>query len=166
MMKRAYILIIASLLIAGCAGVEYVKDAPERVKAADWAKMQIISISMTEHKFTPSELVFKADMPYKLVLKNEGRDMHYFVSEGFFRAIALRKVQSISGEVKAPYLTAVEVYPGHIIELYFIPVRGGNYEFICTIAGHLENGMKGNIRIENSKPASPSPAPSYSTPSY
>ena len=75
---------------------------------------------------------------------------HYFVSEGFLKAIATRKVQSnADGEIKAPYFTALEVFPGRSLDLYFIPVRKGTYPLRCTIEGHAEEGMVGEIRIES-----------------
>lgn len=131
------------------------RGALEKVKAADWSKLQTVIVSLTEYKFIPTQLVFKIDTPYKLILRNDGKEKHYFVSEGFFRAIALRKVQSSDGEVKAPYITAIEVYPGRSMEIYFIPDREGIYDLTCTTEGHAEKGMTGKIRIEDGKPKSP-----------
>jgi uncharacterized cupredoxin-like copper-binding protein len=132
---------------AGFAGTDYVRDAPERVKAADWSKMETVSVVLTEHRFAPAHMSFRKDVPYKMELKNEGSEKHYFVSGGFFRAIATRKVQSTDGEIKAPYLEAIEVYPGRSMELYFIPVKEGDYDLSCTIEGHAEKGMRGKIHI-------------------
>ncbi|MFN3480290.1 MAG: cupredoxin domain-containing protein [Thermodesulfovibrionales bacterium] len=155
--KRIYLVIGLLLLslITGCAEIQYVKDAPEKVKAADWSKMQTITVSLTEYKFTPSELSFRKDIPYRLILKNEGREKHYFVSEGFFRAIALRKVQTSDGEIKAPYITAVEVYPEKSVEIYFIPDKLGTYDLICTIEGHADKGMRGKIEIKDGELKAP-----------
>src|SRR4030067_137541 len=75
----------------------------------------------------------------------------FFVSEESFRAIALRKVESKDGEVKAPYITAIEVYPDRSIDIYFIPAKAGTYDFICTVKGHAEKGMTGKIHIEEGK---------------
>jgi uncharacterized cupredoxin-like copper-binding protein len=136
------------LWTSGFADTDYVRDAAERVKVADWSKMEIVSVILTEHRFVPAHMSFKKDVPYKLSLKNEGSEKHYFVSEGFFKAIATRKVQSTDGEIKAPYLDAIEVYPGRAIELYFIPVKEGNYDLLCTIEGHAEKGMRGKISIK------------------
>lgn len=148
--KGIYLIPLVLLsLSTGCAEIQYVKDASEKVKVADWSKMQTITVSLTEYKFTPSELSFKKNIPYRLILKNEGKEKHYFVSESFFRSIALRKVQTTDGEVKAPYITAVEVYPEKSIEIYFVPDKAGTYDLICTIEGHAEKGMKGKIEIKD-----------------
>lgn len=127
----------------------YVRDAAERVKGADWSKMETTTVTMTDFAFNPTSLSFRQGIPYKLVIKNEGSQKHYFTAEGFFRAIATRKLQSNSdGEVKAPYFSAIEVYPGRSLDLYFIAVKTGSYPLVCTIEGHAGLGMKGEIRIE------------------
>ena len=134
--------------LGGCCR-KYVCDADKRVKAADWSKMETISVGLAEYAFSPSELAFTAGTPYKLQIKNKGTMKHYFVSEKFFRAIATRKLQSnADGEIKAPYFTAIEVFPGRSLDLYFIPVIKGSYQLLCTIEGHAEKGMVGQIKIE------------------
>ncbi len=155
--KGIYLVIslVVLSLITGCVEIQYVKDAPEKIKAADWSKMQTITVSLTEYKFTPSEPSFKKNIPYRLILKNEGKGKHYFVSEGFFRAIALRKVQTSDGEIKAPYITAIEVYPGKSIEIYFIPDKVGTYDLICTVEEHANRGMKGKIEIKDGELRAP-----------
>lgn len=146
------IMLIATLFaFAGCAHHhgQHVRDAAERVKAADWSGMETVTVVMSDFGFTPAEPVFRRNIPYKLIIENRGAQKHYFTADGFFRAIATRKLQSNSdGEVKAPYFSAIEVYPGRSLDLYFIPVRSGTYDLICTIEGHAGLGMKGTIRIE------------------
>ena len=149
--RRIYpaMVVLVILVLGGCASVDYVRDAPERVQAADWSEMKTISISLTEYAFSPSTLVLQEGIPYKLEIMNKGTKKHYFVSEGFFKAIATRKLQSnTDGEIKAPYFSAIEVFPGRSLDLYFIPVQKGNYDSQCTIVGHAEKGMVGQIRIE------------------
>jgi len=149
-MKKLVITLTILFLVTGCAGIDY-REMSDKVKTADWTKMQTITVSLVEHAFIPNILSLKVDTPYKLILKNDGNEKHYFVSEEFFKAIALRKVQSSDGEIKATYLTALEVYPKRALEVYFIPVKDGTYEFVCTIEGHMEKGMRGKITIENKK---------------
>jgi uncharacterized cupredoxin-like copper-binding protein len=57
-------------------------------------------------------------------------------------------VETLDGEIKAPYLTAVEVFPGRSIDLYFVPVSQDTYELTCTIKGHAEMGMAGHVVVE------------------
>ena len=148
---KIYLTIMTSLMLglAGCGQVDYIQDAPGRVKAADWSKMKTISISLIEYAYSPSNLILQKGIPYKLEIRNNGKIKHYFTSEKFFKAIATRKLQSnTDGEIKAPYFRAIEVFPGRSLDLYFIPVKIGNYAHQCTIEGHAEKGMKGQILIE------------------
>lgn len=126
---RNYILITALLGVLGGCCRKYVCDAENIVKAADWSTMETISVGLSEYAFSPSELALKTGKPYKLEIKNEGTVKHYFVSEGFFKAIATRKLQSNSdGEIKAPYFTAIEVFPGRSLYLIFYSGRKGKLQ--------------------------------------
>ena len=137
------------ILVGGCSTADYVVDAGGRVSAADWSQMSTVTVLLQEYSFTPSNLSFRAGVPYKLEIVNNGTSKHYFTAAAFFKAIATRKVQSnADGEIKAPYFLALEVFPGRSLDLYFIPVKRGCYPLLCTIEGHAEHGMTGSIVIE------------------
>ena len=87
--------------------------------------METVTVTMTEYAFSPSTVVLKAGAPTRLVLKNAGKEAHYFVAEQFFKAIATRKIQGSDGEIKAPSFTAVEVYPGKTLEWFLVPAAKG-----------------------------------------
>ena len=125
-------------------------EGPDLAKAlagADWSKMETVTVTMTEHAFTPSLIVLKEGVPTRLVLKNAGKEAHYFVAEQFFKGIATRKIQGSDGEIKAPYFTAVEVYPGKMLEWFIVPAQKGVYDLRCTAKGHAEHGMQGKIEV-------------------
>ena len=139
----------ALVLAGGCVTVDYVADAKSKVNAANWDKMKTVEVILKEYSYSPNTLRFKTDMPYKLQINNKGTVKHYFTAEKFFKAIATRKVQSNSdGEIKAPYFSALEVFPGRSLDMYFIPVKKGTYKLHCTITGHEASGMHGTIIIE------------------
>jgi uncharacterized cupredoxin-like copper-binding protein len=126
-----------------------IDNAGERVASADWSKQVTVTVIMSDFAYSPETLVFLEGVPTRLVIENQGSQKHYFTAEDFFRAIATRKVQSnTDGEIKAPYFTAIEVYPGRSLDLYFVPITRGAYPLHCTIPGHSELGMRGEIRIE------------------
>ncbi|MBI5725173.1 MAG: cupredoxin domain-containing protein [Planctomycetes bacterium] len=140
---------IGILFVAGCETGSYVTDSASRVKAADWKTMQTVDVVLKEYSYTPDTLKFKAGTPYKLQILNRGENNHYFVAQEFFKAIATRKVQSnADGEIKAPYFSALEIFPGRSLDLYFVPVKKGIYSLHCTNNGHEEKGMHGAIVIE------------------
>ncbi len=142
-------LCLVTVFSSGCTTVDYVSDAGDRVKAADWDNMETVEVVLDEYSFTPNVLRFKSGVPYKLQIKNRGTVKHYFTAVEFFKVIATRKVQSnADGEIKAPYFSALEVFPGRSLDLYFVPVTKGSYELHCTISGHEAKGMHGTIEIE------------------
>lgn len=147
-MKTWILTVLALLLAAGStAGGAEGTEASRALAAADWSRMETVTVTLTEHAFTPSAVTLRERVPTKLVLRNEGTVPHYFVAEEFFGTIASRKVQSSDGEVKAPRFTAVEVYPGKTIEWYLVPLRKGSYGLLCTVQGHAERGMRGTIVV-------------------
>ncbi len=134
-------------VMASVADGDWVQDATDLVSTADWGAMQTITVEMDEFTFTPETLTFEVGKPYKLEIVNLGTKKHYFTAEEFYQSVAFRKAQDNSGEIKAPYFKAVEIFPGEQADLYLIPTKTGTYDSICTIAGHPEAGMVGNITV-------------------
>jgi len=144
--------VTAGLIFAGGihAEADYITNAQEIVKKADWKNMKTVTVKISEYDYQPDELVLKAGQPYKLELINVGKKKHYYTAPKFFKAIATRKVQSNKdGEVKAPYLLALEMMAGGgQLDLYFVPVKKGKYRVTCPIDDHREQGSEGTLIIE------------------
>jgi uncharacterized cupredoxin-like copper-binding protein len=136
---------------------EYLVNAADFVAAANWDEQQEVVVELSEFSFTPSDLTFQAGLPYVLTIRNGGKEKHYFTAHAFYRAIATRKAESDQSEVKVPYFTAIEVFPGKEVELYFVPVLPGTYELFCEIEGHAEAGMRGTITVTGEPPSEPAP---------
>lgn len=150
MMKRILVAALPFLAVAMAGvtvGAESPPDVAKALAAADWSKMETVTVTLSEYAFSPSTLVFKEGVPTKLVIKNVGKEHHYFVSDQFFRHIATRKVQSSDGEFKAPFFTAVEVYAEKTAEWFLIPLKKGTFDLLCTVKGHAESGMRGKIEV-------------------
>jgi uncharacterized cupredoxin-like copper-binding protein len=115
------------------------------------------------HAFEPSRLRFETGRLYRLVLRNNSRDPHYFTSDEFAARVFTRKVQvtqqrdggreATLAEFKGA-IREIEVYPGHSAEWWFVPVAAGRVaDLRCGIAAadgrtHAEHGMVGEIVIE------------------
>lgn len=140
-------IILALLSPAAPAISAEAPDVDKALAGADWSQMETVTVTMTEYAFSPSPVVFREGVPTRLVLKNAGREPHYFVAEEFFEGIATRKIQGSDGEVKARTFTAVEVYPGKTLEWFLVPVRKGTFPLLCTIEGHAGRGMTGTIEV-------------------
>ena len=123
---------------AGPAGVAVpapgVAPAPAVAPAVPGAKAVDLKITATDLKFTPSTLQAKAGQPVKVTLDNKGVIEHDLT----FPAIPSDKP---AGSLK------MVVKPGQTTTLEFTPTTPGTYEYVCTIPGHKEAGMKGTITV-------------------
>jgi uncharacterized cupredoxin-like copper-binding protein len=136
---------------------QHLENAAEFVAAADWDSKKTLRIALGEMFFEPKNLTLVAGQPYVLELVNNGKVKHEFAAGQFFRSAAIRKVESASSEVKAPFFNEVEVFAGKSVELFVIPVLPGTYEMLCEIAGHREAGMEGTITVTGTAPVVPAP---------
>ncbi len=133
----------------------YVANAAEFVAAADWDAKETITIELAEMSFTPKDIVLEAGLPYVLEIVNVGTEKHEFAAEDFMRTVATRKAETGESEVKVPFFTEIEVFAGKTAELFLIPLIPGEYELLCEIEGHFEQGMFGTITVTGETPASP-----------
>lgn len=101
-----------------------------------------------ELKFFPNHLEFEAGKRYKLILKNPSPDKHYFTAKDFADVSWTQKVESGKLEVKGA-IHDLELKPGGEAEWVFVPIRTGTYGLRCSIPGHTEAGMIGELRIKN-----------------
>ena len=160
---------MATLGVAALAGA-VAWTAPGAARAAgDLSRQQPIVVQVElgrpdgQHAFEPNRLRFETGRLYRLVLRNNSRDPHYFTSDEFAARVFTRKVQVAQrradgredtlAEFKGA-IREIEVYPGHAAEWWFVPVATGKISDLrCGIVGadgrtHAEHGMVGEIVIE------------------
>ena len=104
--------------------------------------------SQGELKFFPNELQFEAGKQYKILLNNPSGTKHYFTSKDFADASWTKKVEAGKVEVKGA-IHELELKPGATAEWVLTPMKPGKYELHCSISGHTEAGMVGEIIIDN-----------------
>lgn len=98
----------------------------------DVADLQEVTVTMGDFWFEASESVFQAGVPYRFVLRNEGRLAHEL-------AVVPRGDEdegNLLFEVEEDDLPA-----GATITREFIFPAAGEYDFACFISGHYEGGM-------------------------
>lgn len=105
-----------------------------------------LGTSANELKFVPNQLEFIAGNRYNLVLTNPSPQKHYFSSKDFADASWIQAVETDKIEVKGA-IHEVELQPGGELEWIFVPMKPGKYELHCSILGHTEAGMTGEISI-------------------
>ncbi|BAY18275.1 hypothetical protein NIES2109_08510 [Nostoc sp. HK-01] len=104
--------------------------------------------SANELKFEPNHLEFIAGKRYLLQLKNPSQLKHYFTAKDFADGIWTQKVEAGKVEIKGA-IHELELKPGAEAEWVFVPLKTGKYSLRCTIPGHTEAGMTGEIIVGN-----------------
>ena len=88
----------------------------------------------TDLKFTPATIQAKVGQPVKVTFENKGvieHDITFPTLKANKPATALKTVAK----------------PGQTTTLEFTPTAAGTYEYVCTIPGHKEAGMKGTVNV-------------------
>jgi uncharacterized cupredoxin-like copper-binding protein len=93
-----------------------------------------ITVVATDLKFTPPTIQAKVGQTVKIVLQNKGMIEHDI-------AFPTLKADKPASGLK------VLAKPGQSATLEFTPTAAGTLEYICTIPGHKEAGMKGTINV-------------------
>ena len=108
-------------------------QAPAQTAPAAQAATEV-KVTATELKFDPPTIQTKVGQPLKIVLENKGAIEHDI-------AFPTVKADQPGASLKAL------AKPGQTATLEFTPTAKGSYEYVCTIPGHKEAGMKGKINV-------------------
>lgn len=112
------------------------------------AAKRAIEVSMTDAmRFSPEKIELKQGDTLKLVLKNNGKQLHEFVigtkKELEEHAALMMKFPNM--EHDEPYMAHVP--PGKTGEIIWTFNKPGTFDFACLIAGHYQAGMVGKIIV-------------------
>jgi len=137
------------------------------IAAGDLSKQTPIELTVAlggpgKHEFTPKQLRLETGKLYKLILRNDSNDPHYFTSHAFSQMVWTRKVQvtqqrdgkSVTLAEFKGAMREIEVYPGQSAEWWLVPIAAGRMaDLRCDIKTpdgktHAELGMTGEIIIE------------------
>ena len=107
-----------------------------------------IALSMTDNmRFTPALIEVKQGETIKLVMKNDGKQLHELVlgTKKELEEHAELMVKFPNMEHDEPYMAHVAAgKTGHIIWNFN---KAGEFDFACLIAGHYQAGMVGKIKV-------------------
>ena len=141
MVKKYWRLLVVSCLCLwmGLVSPVLAAESPTEVKVS-------LGNEAGELKFIPNQFKFIAGKSYKLILDNPSPAKHYFTAKDFADASWTKKVEAGKVEVKGA-IHELELKPSAMAEWIFTPMKTGNYDLYCTIPGHKEGGMTGEIVI-------------------
>jgi uncharacterized cupredoxin-like copper-binding protein len=107
----------------------------------DWSQAQQVNVLMVDDRFMPDQLTFHHGVPYRLLLENDGKDVHEFTAPAFIADAVVRDPGFLSQDGKE-----IVVQPGGVVEVELMPVHPGTFKLIC--ANHDWDGMVGKITVD------------------
>ncbi len=107
----------------------------------DWSQAQQVHMLMVDDRFVPDQLTFQHGVPYRLLLENDGKDLHEFTAPEFFANAVLRDPGFLSQDGKD-----IVVQPGGAVEIELMPIHPGTFRLICV--DHDWDGMVGQITVD------------------
>lgn len=121
--------------------------AQQVVKSANWNEAERFTIEFDDNLYEPDSIELKVGKPYRITFTNVGEEAHDISGEDFFAKVFTYQVRTKDLRVKAYHLENVHINPGTSVELWLVPDGTGEFPFICTLPGHLEDGMEGGFTI-------------------
>lgn len=136
MLLKKVLPVLLAVFLSACAG----GAAPTKV-----------TVTMTEFGFEPNVIQATAGSPVELTLVNEGAIEHDFVIE----VIPVTDVSSsnsgehhMSTDEHSEYDLHTSTAAGETSTLTFTPTEPGTYKIICSVPGHLDAGMTGELIVK------------------
>ncbi len=114
--------------------------------AACGPKKAAISSTMTDFKYDPATWQVPGGGQVTLTLTNAASVKHEWVlmKKGYTVATPFSDAKDGSSA-----LQDFDVEPGQTqVFTFTAPTEAGDYEVVCGVAGHLENGMKGTFTVQ------------------
>ena len=137
MLQRIFFILVCAILLTACAG-------------ASQQAVTEITVEATDFTYDPVSITVPAGQPVTLTLKNTGKVEHDFVIDN----INVANVEaSDSGPAEHHQMSQPE-YDLHFFAkaretavLQFTAMEPGEYEIFCSIEGHKEAGMIGELIV-------------------
>jgi uncharacterized cupredoxin-like copper-binding protein len=136
-MLRTMLLIVWAVLLTACGGTT--KASTE------------ITLDATDFSYSPVSVNVPAGEPVVLTLKNSGVVEHDFVIEKIDVQSVVKKdsgseAHHAHGE-EMDFDLHISAQPGDTSVLEFTVSEPGTYTFFCSVAGHKEAGMLGELVV-------------------
>lgn len=140
MLRKVFFILVLAILLAGCAGA-----------GASQAAATEITVEATDFAYNPVSVTVPAGQPVTLTLNNTGAVEHDFVVD----KINVSDVQaSDTGPAAHHQMGDAPEYDLHFFAragdtavLNFTALEPGTYEIFCSIEGHKEAGMIGQLIV-------------------
>lgn len=133
MFKRIFIVIVSAFMLAACGG--------PRTE---------VTVTFTDFMYAPNTITVPVNQPITLTLKNEGAVEHDFVVQD----INVSDVQVQNDSMGGHHMDAMVEYDLHASTpaggsnvVKFTALEPGTYRIFCSVEGHVEAGMVGELIV-------------------
>ena len=110
-----------------------------------------VTVTMKEFVFEPASITVTAGQPVEITLINDGAVEHDFAVE-VIPVEGVTTEGSMSGHGMSAQHVEFDLHtatgPGETSILRFTPTQPGTYKIICSVPGHLEAGMTGELIVK------------------
>jgi cytochrome c oxidase subunit II len=118
---------IAILFFAACVGYLHQQSVIRATAQETRNNEEVISITASTFEFTPSEITVKKGVPVTLELTSQ--DRHH-------------------GFKLTAFQVRVDVTPGVVHRVHFVPDKVGNFTFLCDVfCGDGHDEMSGTLKV-------------------
>lgn len=128
--------VFLAVLLSACAGGQSVSK---------------VTVTMSEFAFEPASITVTAGQPVEITLVNEGAIEHDFAIE-VIPAKDVSTEGSMSGHDSSDQHAEFDLHTatgsGETSVLRFTPTQPGTYKIICSVPGHLDAGMTGELIVK------------------
>ena len=156
LLATALLALSSATLVEAHGDQDHAKKAgPVKKEQKEWgiagdakAVKRTVALTMSDAmRFTPDKIVVKQGETIKIVVKNDGKQLHEFV-------IGTKKEleEHAALMVKFPNMEHDEPYMAHVTastagEIIWNFNTAGEFDFACLVAGHYQAGMVGTISV-------------------
>ena len=137
MYEKISLILVFATLLSGCA----VAPQPDTE----------ITVELTDFTYNPSSITIPADQPVVLTINNAGQVEHDFVIDKI--SVTSVVAEGGPGEHEMPGMDApsydlhVSTPVGGTSTLTFTALEPGTYKVFCSVEGHIEAGMIGELTV-------------------
>ncbi len=110
--------------------------------AAQGDQPTVISVQLSEFKFTPPEIMLNKGQHYVLHLTDSGKRDHSFTAKGFFQTVTFDPASA-----SAVHDGDIDLKSGVTADVGFTPQTAGTYDMHCDHPFHATLGMRGHIVV-------------------
>ena len=123
-------------------------ESHDILSVVDWELATRVEILFDDDFYEPSELALEAGQAYILEVKNIGEKQHDISGEQFFLNMVVKQVRHRDLTVSAYHIESIHIRAGEEMEIWLVPQNAGEFPFICTLPGHMHDGMEGLLTVK------------------